>query len=444
MRLWKVLQYLRDRAIELEGKGFVALLETLPPQWIEEALEATGTASIRRRRLPAELVIWVVIGMALFRQLSIEHVVDHLDLKLGEKKRLSKGALAPARRRVGSEPVEYLFDRTAQKWGHESADRDRWRGLALYGLDGTTLRVPDTVENLEAFGRSTTKRGQSAYPLVRLVVLMALRSHVLVGARFGAYAQSEHRLAVELWGEIPDHSLTIVDRNFLAAEILWSLTVGGKHRHWLLRAKSNTRWKTLEQLGPNDFLVELRVSGEARRKNPALPKVLRARAIRYQRSGFKPQTLLTSLLDSERFPASELIDLYHERWELEVGYDEVKTHLLEREEALRSKAPGGIHQEIWGILLAYNMVRVEMERAAGEANIPPLRLSFVGALRIIRQAWWVFATLDYPGAIPKHLRRMRDDIKREMLPPRRPERSYPRAVKIKMSNYPKKQPMVLN
>ena len=110
----------------------------------------------------------------------------------------------------------------------------------------------------------------------------------------------------------------------------------------------------------------MEVSHQARKKNPTLPKVWVVRAIRYQRKGFPPQTLLTSLLDPVDYPAEELIGLYHERWELELGYAEIKTEMLEREESIRSKSPTAVAQEMWGILLAYNLVRLEMERVADE------------------------------------------------------------------------------
>ena len=165
------------------------------------------------------------------------------------------------------------------------------------------------------------------------------------------------------------------------------------------------------------------------------------RAIRYHRKGFRPQTLLTSLLDAKPYPADELIALYHDRWELELGYDELKTELLDREEAIRSKTREGVEQELWGIVLAYNLVRLEMERVAKYAKVEPTRISFVESLRLIRDEW-LWLSVSSPGAIPKRLASLRANLKRYILPPRRPKRLYPRAVKIKMSNYDRKRPRV--
>jgi hypothetical protein len=166
------------------------------------------------------------------------------------------------------------------------------------------------------------------------------------------------------------------------------------------------------------------------------------RAIRYKRRGFRPQTLLTSMLDPERYPAEEIVALYHERWELELGFNEVKTEMLEREEAIRSKSPERVCQELWGLLLAYNLVRREMEKVADQAKVPPSRISFIASLRMIRLTLLglVFAS---PGVIPKRLKALREDLAHYILPERRRARRYPRAVKIKMSNYPRKRPRTM-
>ena len=397
---------------------------------------------MRRRRLPAEQVLWLVMGMALYRELSIPEVVDKLGLALPGERGLSvaPSAVPQARKRLGAEPVRWLFERCAEKWATESARRHAWRGLSVFGIDGTSVRVPDSRQNRAHFGgQSTTpEKGQSGYPLARMATLMALRSHLLLGARFGPYTIGETTLARELWPLVPDDSLCIVDRAFLSAPALLPYASQGRNRHWLTRTKSNTAFHVLRRLGKHDDLVELQVSSQARSDDPSLPRTWVARAIRYQRRGFKPQMLLTSLVDPKLHPAREIVALYHERWELELGFDEVKTEMLDREETLRSKSPRGVAQELWGIGLVYNLVRLEMERIAAAAGLPPTRISFVMSLRLIKDLWF-YASLNSPGTIPKRLRRLREEILRFVLPPRRSQRSYPRAVKIKMSNYPRKR-----
>lgn len=411
---------------------------SLDPDWIDEALEATGTATVRRRRLPAEQVVWLVLGMGIYRNKPIAEIVAELDLALpGRRPRAASSSVTQARDRLGDEPIRWLFERSAEAWAHASARRHAWRGLAIYGVDGTTLRLPDSEANREHFGHCVSCRGESAYPMARLVTLMALRSHLLAGGRFGPQSVSEQALAKELWPIVPDESLTIVDRGFLAAPILIPIAAHGHRRHWLVRAKSTTTWKVVRGLGRGDWLVEKEVHHDARGADPSLPVRWEMRAIRYQRKGFKPQTLLTSMTDPVAYPASEIVALYHERWEIELGYDEVKTVMLEREETTRSKTPRGVTQELWGLALAYNLVRLEMERIADEAGVTPDRISFKSALMYIEHAL-LSLSLASAGRIPEHLRRLREDIAHFILPKRR-QRSYPRAVKIKMSNYPRKR-----
>jgi Insertion element 4 transposase N-terminal/Transposase DDE domain len=430
---------------EADKGAFERIVANLNPEWIEEALEATGTATLRKRRLPAEQVVWLVLGMALYRHRPIDELVERLDLVLPGRGAPAKSGVSQARARLGPEPMRWLFEKTGHKWAHQSAKRHMWRGLSVYGLDGTTGRVPDSWENRVHFGGPNSGRGdgQSGYPMVRAVTLMALRSHLLAGMRFGPYEKSEQEYASELWEEMPNNSLMVVDKGFLSAQVLVPIFWTGKNRHWLIPAKVNTAWQVVKELNSNEMIVMLEVSSVARAKNPALPKAFLARAIRYQRKGFRPRWLLTSLLDPAEYPADEVVGLYHERWELELGFDEVKTEMLERQEAIRSQRPQGVAQELWGVALAYNLVRLEMEQIAKEADVPPTRISFVMALRLIRDEWMWLAGAS-PGAIPKQLRRLREDVKRFILPPRRSERSYPRAVKLKMTNYARKRPRPLS
>jgi len=416
---------------------FEGLREHLDPGWIEEALQAAGIATIRRRRLPAEQVIWIVIAMALFRNCSIEKVVDELNLALPDEREtlVAKSGITQARQRLKEEPLAYLFAATAAEWATRSAEGDRWRGLALYGMDGTTLRVADSPQNRAEFGGQNTHRGPSGYPQVRAVALMALRSHLLAAFRFADYGTGESTLARDLWREMPENSLAIVDRNFLIARELIQLECSG-NRHWLTRAKKRTRYAVVEKLGRNDNLVVLEVH------RGGLPRTWLMRAIDYQIKGHSPSTILTSLIDAEAYPAKELIALYHERWEIEIAFDEVKTHMLDRQETIRSRTVEGVRQELWGIALAYNLVRLEMERIAKQLGIAPTRISFVTAVMLCQNLFRMMSgRRPYPmGNIPRDIDDIRRNIKRLVLPERRHERSYPREVKVKMSNYGRKRP----
>jgi hypothetical protein len=423
-------------------EAFAALGKHLCPEWVTEALCAGECgekfAQMRKRKLPVLQALWLVIGMALFRDRSIEAVAQHLSLVLprpGPREGIARSGLPQARHRLGAEPMEHLFNLTGAAWGLDAADKDRWRGLSLMGIDGSCLRIADTPENEAAYGRpGSGDRSASGYPQIRLVALMALRSHTLAAMNFGGINTGEMTLVKPLWERIPDHALSILDRGFLSWGALHQLSASGTERHWLLRLKKNTAYRVVQKLGPGDELVEITTRSEARREYPELPKTFLARLIAYKVKGYPPQKLLTSMQDPERYPASEIAPLYHERWEIELAYDELKTHMLEREEALRSRTPELVRQEVFGICIAYTLVRCEMARVAAKLGLPPTRISFRNALLSIRNfCLWAWSTS--PGALPKLFGTLERDLKLLVLPERRSERRYPRHVKIKMSNY---------
>jgi hypothetical protein len=435
MRLQEAFLAISETATPTQFDRFRSSID---PAWIEEALVATGTASMRRRRLPADQVLWLVIGMALFRNESIARIVAQLDLALPDERDelVAPSAISQARRRLGHEPLEYLFAMTGAQWAARSADRHRWRGLAVYALDGSTLTVADSPDNRQRFGLAINQRDASAYPLVRVLALMAARSHLLAAIRFDGYSMGETTLARDLWREVPDHSVLLIDRNLIVAEDLIPLERIGENRHWISRKRVNAPLTVVEALGPNDAIVEKAIDSKVWRRDPSMPRRWRMRAITYQRPGYPPSTLLTSLLDPIAYPAHEVAAMYHERWEAELGYDEVKTHLLLRQESIRSRTPAGVIQEILGIALAYNLVRMEMERVADEAGVPPTRISFVNALWLVRNLWlWSTAPPLAPARIPARIVDLRRNIKLLVLPPRRTKRRYPRVVKKKYSRY---------
>ena len=187
--------------------GFTNFHRNIPAALILQALAETGTASVRHRRLPAEQVVWLIIGMALMRDLTIVQVVDRLELALPGKKPVAASTVMEARARLGKAPLEWLFVTTADAWAHRSARDHAWRGLGIYGVDGSSLRVADSDENRRYFGGTNGHRGESGYPLVRLVTLMALRSHLLAAVQFGPYETHENHYATELWPSVPPESL---------------------------------------------------------------------------------------------------------------------------------------------------------------------------------------------------------------------------------------------
>ena len=424
-----------DSLLEGGPKGIARFEASLDPVWIAHALEATGKASARRRKFPAEQALWLVLGMALFADRSIKDVVDHLDLVLPGVDSLAPSAIPKARYRLGSEPLEWLFRKVASVWSSTAGWTD-YKGRSLYAVDGTSVRVQDSDENLEAFGKPGGRSGSNdaGYPQVRMACLMNLRNRLLCDAAFGPFDVGEHSLAAQLWDSVPSGSIVLLDRGFMSYPVYSSLVNAGKDLELLVRLKSNTKVKPIELLNDGSALVELEASREVRREHPHLPRSIQGRLIEYRYDGGDLVRLFCTLLDPQEYPAQELVELYHERWEIELGYDEVKTHMLERKECLRSKLPDGVHQEIWGLLLTYNLVRREMLLAAEQHELPPQRISFRSSLMWIRN-FWTTAWMTSPGALPKHLGQLRSTLDVLILPVRRSERRYPRHVKIKMSGY---------
>lgn len=427
-----------EQLLEFVPASLAALARHIKEEWVLQALACLkGEAALRRRKLPVDRALWLTIGMGLFRDRSIAEVVSHLDLVLpGGPRRdgVAASAIPQARKRLGAEPIQRLFELTAGAWAF--ADESRWRGLSLCATDGTCLRIPDTEENEREFGRPGSGRSTSGYPQVRIAALLGIASRVLAGLSLAAYSQGELTVAEALWPLIPDNSLTILDRGYLSFWLFhrFQQSIPTANKHFLVRLKSNVTFTKVKDLGPGDMLVEFRPSPALRKKHPEMPESLLARLITFQAKGYRPTTVVTSLLDPEEYPAAEIGGLYHQRWEIELGYDEIKTHMLEREEALRSKRPEGVKQEIYGLGIAYNLVRVEMARVAKEQALPPNRISFTHALRFIRN-FCVSAWTTAPGALPQRLMGLERDLALLILPERRTERRYPRQVKIKMSNY---------
>ena len=419
---------------------FGSLSRNLDPQWIAQALAATGSASVRKRKLPAQQVVWLVIALAMFRHQSMPQVLAELDLLLPDEINpdIAKSALTQARQRLGQQPLALLFGMSAVAWDQRHQHRHSYKGLACYAIDGSTLRTPDTPHNRAHFGAQEYASGAvSNYPQVRLLTLTSLSTHLLKDAVFGEYGKNEMLYAAQLLDAIPNHSLTVLDKGFLSASILLQIQGAGMERHWLIPAKSNTRWERLSE-GASDYLVRMKISPQARKANPQLPEHWQARAIETLSASGQRRILLTSLLDAAAWPAQEVVEQYSKRWHIEISYREIKQELLGCELTLRSGTPQTLMQEVWGVLLAYNLIRLEMAEVANEEGVPATDLSFTVALNYLRYEWVGLASFS-PGLLPKNLIRLRQRLAEQLLPKQRRGRQCPRVVKKLPARYPTKQ-----
>lgn len=411
--------------------------EHLPVEWLQHCLSLSTHATVRRRRLPGDMVVWMVVCMAFFRNEPITEIVRRLNLSAdGEAgtQLLARSAITQARQRVGAAPVEWLFRQTAHVWGAERYPKDDWKGLQLFAVDGAQLRTPDEPELREHFGSSNTStERQSPFPVMRLVALMNLNSHVLLDAVTGPYRSSETRLAHTLIKALPDNSITLFDKLFHSADLLLTLSRSGENRHWLLPARKDIASEVQESYGAGDRLLKMRVSPQARKQNPSLPEYWYARAVSYELNGVE-KTVLTSL-PADRYPAKAVAELYHCRWEIEVGFRNIKSSLQNNALVLRSRKVELLHQEVWGLLLAYNLIRREAALAARQHKRAPSEISFKFAFDVISaELFWLGNTIS-PGTIPKRLMHLRGSVE-AMFITKRPRPSRPRTVKLSKTRYP--------
>jgi hypothetical protein len=433
------LQSELSHTLEQTPASLDQLSTLIEPQWVEQALAVTGKAAVRRRKLPAEHVVWLVIGLALFRNQPIWHVVRQLDLTLEGQPMVVPSATVQARQRLGEEPLQRLFGLLAQAWTSNAAlnKHQRVLGLRALAVDGVVWSAVDTPHNRQSLGCSASQHGPGDQPQIRAVCLMDTHSHELLDARLGSMAQGELTLAAELGG--CDQSLTVFDRAYFSAAFLLDWPARGKQRHWLMRAKDNLRFEVLSKHAPGDCTMAMPISPRARKLQPSLPSHWQARLIEVTLGGRK-RRFITSLSDAKRYRAKPLAHLYIQRWEIELGFREIKQSLQMSSLLLRSKQPDLVRQELWGMLIAYTLMRRLMRQMAEQVNVQPVRMGFHASCMAI-VALLRFAPLESAATLPKRLALLFEQAHLFVIPQRRPHRSYPRVVKRRPTKYPTKMPV---
>jgi hypothetical protein len=372
--------------------------------------------------------------MSLFRQQSVWDIANQLDIVLPDKQRfVAPSAVVQARQRLGEEGVKQVF-KTMAAHSYRTSNFETWCGLNLLAVDGVVWRATDTLENHNEFKAQRNNSAENIYPKIRMVCLMELTSHQLVDSAFSDYRTNEMRLAEELIEQTPDHSLTIFDKGYYSTGLLHRWNQTGKERHWMLPVRKDFQYDVVRKCNKRDAIVAIKTTPQARKKFDALPDVIEARLVSKVIKGKKYQ-VLTSMCDELRFPSEEIVELYRYRWEIELGYREMKQTLLDSEYTLRSKRPDMVKQELWGILLAYNLIRQAMTKATDSLDgVWPNQLSFTSSAMAVTQ-YFAALPLTSPGNLPKHYEGLLQQISIFILPARREGRSYPRWVKLKPKKY---------
>jgi len=419
------------------------LSKVIPPVVFEQALWETGRGRQRTCRLSHRVMLWVVLAMGVLTHLPIRQVLKHARrMRLGERTP-SRSNLCEARQRLGVEPVRRVFELVVRPLATPQTPGAFYKGMRLMGIDGTVEDAPDTPANAERFGRSSGGRGEGAFPQVRKVSLVELGTHVEVTLAFGGWQDSEQKLVAQLWDQLPADALLIEDRGFFSYDH-WK-TLDSRGIKLFIRMKSNLILRPIQRLPNGSYLAKIYPSSYHRDKDR---DGIVVRVIEYtlddpQRTGHgETHRLVTNLFDHEMFPALELACNYHERWEVELVFDEQKTHLDPRRPGkaahFRSQTPQGVEQELYALSLGHFVVRALMLEAAKEDNLDVDRLSFTGCLRIV-QARLPECDSSTPMRLEQWYRLLLTEMAQERIEPRR-NRINARVVKRKMSKWPKKRP----
>jgi hypothetical protein len=378
------------------------IARAVPPDRVRRVLAETGKASERERDLPAQVMVYYAIALALYMGSGTREVprclLEGLRWLRGAEavKVAGKSGISQARSRLGEAPLRRLCEDLVQPIATRASKGAWYRDWRLVSLDGSCLDVADTGANRAEFGAPGANRGESAFPQLRFVALVENGTHVLFGTRLGGYADGETTLAHDALAALRPGMLCLADRQFFGHALWQTAMAGGADLLW--RVKHNLRLPREAVLDDGSYLTTVYPGDKDRRHRQG---GVRVRVVEYRLEGITEAEplyrVVTTILDPRRAPAAELAALYHERWEIEVALAELKTQLRGARVVLRSKTPALVRQEVWGLLLAHFAVRGLMHEAALRADEDPDRLSFSHAVRVVRRRVPRFAALPPSG-----------------------------------------------
>ncbi|EFA72233.1 hypothetical protein CRD_01775 [Raphidiopsis brookii D9] len=425
---------------------FLALSQVIPSQTITKAIESTCSSQRRLRILPTYIIVTLVIAMSFWSSDSIVDVFKNLihglsSLHIPSGLRLqtpSASSITEARQRTGAAVMRRLFELVAKPLATILTPGAFLGELRIMAVDGTVFDVPDTSTNARVFGYPGSPKGTyPGFPKVRLVFLVEAGTHLIIDAFCYPYRMGERRGALKLLRSINSSMLLMWDRGLHSFKMVH--TVIKQQGNFLGRVPGNVKFQVVKTLADGSYLSWIAPDGQSRKKGA---KRMEVRIIEYvieEDGTLKTYRLITNLMDVDKFPALLLAQEYHKRWEAENTLDELKVHLLARKIPIRSKNPREVVQELYGWLLAHYCLRCLMFQSATLKNISPLRLSFVGSLRVIRRA------------IPEFQRQVNTNVDinlyyswlmaeiSDLEIPLRQQRSNPRVVKKARSKFKSKK-----
>jgi hypothetical protein len=409
------------------------LTQLVPFEMVDEALAQTRTVQSRIRALPSRVVVYLLLAACLFPELGYPGVWAKLTAGLSGLPAAAPtaGALAQARRRIGSAPLRWLFDLLRGPAAIPRGAGTWWRGMLVCAIDGTVVAVPDSAANLARFTRGGGHHGGTGYPQARVLALVACGTRTVIDAVFGPTTSGEITYAGDLLRSLRAGMIVLLDRNFAAAKLI--AAIARTEADVLVRVKNGRKLPVLARYRDGSYLSLLGTTPV--RVIEAQITIATSAA---RRTGI--YRLATTVLDHRACPAADLITLYHQRWEIETAYLELKSTILGGR-VLRARTPAGIDQEIYALLVTYQILRTAMADATACApGTDPGRASFTIAWQTARdqliQAAGIIAStvIDLIGTIGQH-------VLARLLPARR-LRVSPRIVKRAISKYQARGPAI--
>jgi hypothetical protein len=368
----------------------------VPPQVVHAVLDEHGCNTQRVRRFPAVAGVYYCMALSVYPEAAYEDafavVAQGLAWASGsaEPDLVGKASISRLRARIGAAPLAELVRRCclplADQREHPQAF---YAGRRLVAIDGSCFELPDEADNAATFGypgSRTSAAGHAGYPQARCVVLVECATHAILGANVGPYRSGEWELGAELLPRLGPGMLCLADRGFNGYEHWRQARATGADLLW--RCSDSRQLPVLQTLDDGSFLSSISPSGVSRAQ--AAEQAIAVRVIEYAMPGdaqAQPRyRLMTTLLDAKTAPVLELAALYHQRWEIESVFDELKTHLRQSRRVLRSKTPELVRQEFYGWVLAHYAVRWLLHQGAARHRLPHAELSFKGHLELVRRA----------------------------------------------------------
>ena len=367
------------------------LARVYPADLIEEILNEQGVNSQRIRSLPASVTAYYCMALSLYPEAAYEEVFAVVAQGLawrrggGAVPTVAKSSISAARTKLGAAPLQKLHQRACKPLADAQQHPDAfYTGLRLVAIDGSNFEIPDEVANAVEFGYPGSRTGHAAYPQAQCAVLVECASHAILGANLGAYRSAEWAICEPLLPCLDATMLCLADRGFNGYRYWQMASATGAQLLW--RCASNRQLPVATPLPDGSYLSIIYPDVKSRR---ARQGGITLRVIEYSLPGMPEAQaryrLLTTLLDPDRAPALELATLYHQRWEVEAVFDELKTHLQQRRRVLRSKTPEGVRQEFYGWVLAHYAVCWLMHQAADAHRLKQRSLSFTGHVQLSRR-----------------------------------------------------------